>query len=162
MGTPLQTVYDAFLAKMLDDEFYTAEGLNEDLYQLLAGARSYFKFPRVSLDIEAVESQEINIVDGNEVTETVTSQQFVGDLGNDEIQILSTYMKCEWLNREILTWERIKPLYEERDFSEANMLSKLYDALEIERKRGLKLESIYYRSINYNPWDYTKLSGDPS
>lgn len=71
-------------------------------------------------------------------------------------------MKCEWLNREILTWERIKPLYEERDFSEANMLSKLYDALEIERKRGLKLESIYYRSINYNPWDYTQLSGSPS
>ena len=73
MGTPLQTVYDAFLAKMLDDEFYTTEGLNEDLFQLLAGARSYFKFPRVSLDIETVESQEINIVDGNEVTETVTS-----------------------------------------------------------------------------------------
>lgn len=65
MGTPLQTVYDAFLAKMLDDEFYTAEGLNEDLYQLLAGARSYFKFPRVSLDING--------------------DSFVGDLGNDEI-----------------------------------------------------------------------------
>jgi hypothetical protein len=30
---------------------------------------------------------------------------------------LATYMKCEWLNRTILTWENVKPLYEERDFS---------------------------------------------
>lgn len=144
MGTPVQDVYDAFLAKMLDDEWanWEEDSVESDLKQLLAGACAYFKFPRVSIDIDG--------------------DNFVGDLGNEEIQILSTYMKCEWLNREILTWERIKPLYEERDFSEANMLSKLYDALEIERKRGLKLESLYYRSIHYVPWDYTKLSGDPS
>ena len=42
---------------------------------------------------------------------------FIEELGSEEIQILSTYMKCEWLNRCIMTWENVKPLYEERDFS---------------------------------------------
>lgn len=140
MGTALQDVYDAFLSKMLDDQWAEwNEGVEQDLYQLLIGAKAYFKFPRVNLNIE--------------------NDCFSDTLSNEEIQILATYMKCEWLNREILTWERIKPLYEERDFSEANMLSKLYDALADERKRALRLESIYYRSINGKPWDYTKLAG---
>ena len=39
------------------------------------------------------------------------------NVSNEEVQILATYMKCEWLNRTILTWENVKPLYEERDFS---------------------------------------------
>ena len=42
---------------------------------------------------------------------------FVEELTSEEIQILATYMKCEWLNRSIMTWENVKPLYEERDFS---------------------------------------------
>ena len=51
-------------------------------------------------------------------------ENFADDLNNEEIQILATYMKCEWLNRTILTWENVKPLYEERDFSQANLLDK--------------------------------------
>ena len=35
-------------------------------------------------------------------------------------------MKCEWLNRTILTWEHVKPMYEEKDFSEANLIDKLH------------------------------------
>ena len=140
--TSVQTVYSAFLSKMLDDDWtnWNQEEVESDLAELLNGAIPYFKFPRVSLDIN--------------------DDNFEGDLSNEEVQILATYMKCEWLNRSILTWERIKPLYEERDFSEANMLDKLYDSLEIERNRALKLESIYYRSIKRSPWDYTRLAGD--
>ena len=80
---------------------------------------------------------------------------FVEDLSNAEIQILACYMKCEWLNRSILTWERIKPQYEEKDFSEANMLDKLYSALEQELKEAKLKESIYDRSIDRKPFDYT-------
>ena len=69
-------------------------------------------------------------------------------------------MKCEWLNRTIMTWENIKPLYDERDFSQANLLSKFMDALEKEKYNALKLERVYYRSINQKPFDYTKLAGD--
>lgn len=97
-----------------------------------------FKFPRVSLEF--------------------SGDSFVGDLGNTEIQILAQYMKVEWLNRSILTWENIKPLYTERDFSPANMLDKLKQLLEIEKKDALEQERIYYRSINGQPWEYERLA----
>lgn len=97
--TSLTKVYDAFLSKMLDDEYasWTRDEVEADLYSLLLAARPWFKFPRKSLEI--------------------VDDQFVEDLTNEEIQILSTFMKCEWLNRTILTWENVKPLYEEKDFS---------------------------------------------
>lgn len=138
--TSKEKVIEAFLSKMLDDQWTNWEDSKSDINQIFLAALPYFKFPRVSLDIDD---------DG----------EFLTELSNEEIQIIATYMKCEWLNREILTWERIKPLYEERDFSEANMLDKLYDALDSERSRALKLEALYYRSVKRSPWDYTKLAG---
>ena len=69
-------------------------------------------------------------------------------------------MKCEWLNRSILTWEHIKPQYEEKDFSEANLLDKLYAALEHEQKHAERLESKYYRSIDNKPYNYRNMAGE--
>jgi hypothetical protein len=65
--TSFQTVYDAFLAKMLDDEWsvWEEEDMQEDWKAILKGALPWFKFPRVSLD-----------TDGD---------QFVEDLNNEEI-----------------------------------------------------------------------------
>ena len=146
--TDLQVVYDAFLGKILDDEWITweEEEIKEDWNSLLKSALTWFKFPRVSLDIEVDEN-------GNEV--------FIEDLNNEEIQIIATYMKCEWLNRTILTWENVKPLYEERDFSQANLLDKFRQLLEFEKKNGARLEALYYRSVNRQPFDYTQLAGVP-
>lgn len=134
-------VYEAFLAKTLEDEWgeWEIEQTEADLFQLLESAIPYFKFPRVSLERNE---------DG-----------FVEDLGSEEIQILSTYMKCEWLNRSILTWENVKPLYEERDFSQANLLDKLKSTLEAERLNASKLEGFYYRSIKGKSFKYSKLAG---
>lgn len=83
--TPCGTIYSAFLSKMLDDEWtgWTYEEVEQDWRELLNGALPYFKFPRKSLEIE--------------------EDYFIEDLDNEEIQILATYMKCEWLNRTILT-----------------------------------------------------------
>ena len=138
--TSFQTVYDAFLVKLLDDEWsvWEEEDMQEDWKAILKGALPWFKFPRVSLD-----------TDGD---------QFVEDLNNEEIQILATYMKCEWLNRTILTWENVKPLYEERDFSQANLLDKFNQMLEQEKKNAARLEAVYYRSIQRKPFDYTRLA----
>ena len=69
-------------------------------------------------------------------------------------------MKCEWLNREILTWENIKPLYVERDFSQANLIDKLQKLLDREEYKAQKLERVYYRSRNRQPFDYKKLAGE--
>lgn len=140
--TNFQVVYDAFLAKMLDDEWanWYEDDILEDWKSLLMSAIPWFKFPRVSLEVSE------------------DKDAFIGDLNNEEVQILATYMKCEWLNRTILTWENIKPLYEERDFSQANLLSKFNDTLAAEKKNAARLESIYYRSIKRKPFDYTQLA----
>ena len=142
--TSLHVVYEAFLSKMLEDEWlnWTDEEIEADWRLLLDGAIPYFKFPRISLEVD------------NE------AGAFVEDLTNQEIQILATYMKCEWLNRTIMTWENIKPLYVERDFSQANLISKLKDLLDREEYKALKLERIYYRSIAGKPYKYSGLAGD--
>lgn len=142
--TPYEVVYDAFLSKILEDEwgFWTEEEIKQDLRAILEGAIPWFKFPRVSLNRGD---------DG-----------FEADLSNEEIQIIATYMKCEWLNRTILTWENIKPLYEERDFSQANLLAKFKDMLESEKYNALKLERVYYRSRKGKSFEYSKLAGKKS
>jgi len=146
MATPLSNVYDAFLARILDDEWndWLVEEAKQDWRQLLDAAIPWFKFPRVSL----------KIVDNNGVP------SFSGDLEPREVQILANYMKCEWLSRSIMTWENIKPQYEERDFSQANLIDKLDDKLAAERKNALDMESIYYRSREDNkPFNFSSLSG---
>lgn len=138
--TSFSVVYDAFLSKILDDEWqtWTQSDLERDLFTLLQGAVVRFKFPRCSLEYD--------------------SNGFVDSLSNEEIQILATYMKCEWLNRTILTWENVKPLYEERDFSQANLIDKFNAMLAAEQKQAAKLEAIYYRSVNKKPFAYRRLA----
>ena len=68
-------------------------------------------------------------------------------------------MKCEWLSRNLLTWENVKVQYDERDFSQANLIDKLTKLLIEERKEAKELESIYYRSIDGKPYKYSKLAG---
>lgn len=140
--TDFQTIYDAFLAKMLDDEWaaWDLDDILQDWQTLLIGALPWFKFPRTSLEYD------------------LETSQFTEDLSNEEIQIIATYMKCEWLNRTILTWENVKPLYEERDFSQANLLDKFINMLAAEKKNAARLEAIYYRSINRTPFDYTQMA----
>lgn len=140
--TSLEVIYDAFLAKILEDEWEewdVQSDVEADWRALLEGALPWFKFPRVDLTIE--------------------DDEFVGDLTNEEVQIIACRMKCEWLNRNILTWENIKTEYEERDFSQANLIDKLTGLLEREEKKAADLERVYYRSIKGSPFKYRKLAG---
>ena len=140
--TEFRAIYDAFLAKILDDEWVTwdLDDILEDWQALMISALPWFKFPRVSLDYDL---------------ETST---FNEDLSNEEIQIIATYMKCEWLNRTILTWENVKPLYDERDFSQANLLDKFNEMLTAEKKNAARLEAVYYRSIQRKPFGYRQMA----
>lgn len=139
--TNYSVIYDAFLAKILEDEWadWQMADIEADWRQILDAALPWFKFPRVSLEKNAL--------------------GFVSDLSNEEIQIIANYMKCEWLNRSILTWENIKPMYEERDFSQANLLDKLHQMLANERANAAALEAVYYRSRNGKPFHYSSLGG---
>ena len=138
--TPYTKVYEAFLARILEDEWenWLVDEALEDWHQILQMAIPHFKFPRVSLD--------------------QTEEGFSGDLSTVEIQILANFMKVEWLNRCIMNWENVKTLYTERDFSKANLLDKLEKMLSSERANAEKMESIYYRSRNGKPFDFSKLA----
>ena len=138
--TPYSKVYKAFLARILEDEWehWLIEEAEADWREILEMAVPWFKFPRVDLSHD--------------------DEGFSGDLGQEEIQIIANFMKVEWLNRCIMTWENIKPLYVERDFSHANLLDKLQNTLDAEKAKAQELESIYYRSRKGKPFDFSKLA----
>ena len=139
--TPFSKIYEAFLSRILEDEWeqWMREEAEQDWRQIMENAITLFKFPRVSLEHD--------------------ENGFKDNLTQAEIQVIADFMKCEWLNRCIMTWENVKPLYEERDFSQANLLDKLGSSLEAERARAEKRESIYYRSRNGKPFDFSRLAG---
>ena len=108
MATPFLKVYDAFLARITADEWTLEEELaivERDWQELLKIAIFRFKYPRVSLDIE-----EITLGDSSdeEFSPQLKTYQFIGDLTNDEIQLLALYMKHEWIKRCIASWENIR------------------------------------------------------
>ena len=141
MGTSVKEVYEAFLARITADEWTLEEELSiveRDWRQLLKMAIFRFKYPRVSLEIEE-DSYDCDF------------PNFVEQLGNDEIQLLALFMKHEWLKRCIASWENVRQLYTDKDFSQANFLDKLNNleqsvALEIH-----KAEGIYSRMVNKKP-----------
>lgn len=136
-----QVIFDSFLSKILEDEWgtWTPEEIKEDMLSILESALPYFKFPRVELDHD-----EEGFTDPN--------------FGRAEVEIIATYMKVEWLNRNILTWENIKPLYDERDFSQGNLLDKFTKLLNVTQEKADRLERNYYRSVGGKPYEYRNLA----
>lgn len=145
MATPLQDVYDAFLSKIeADDWMFTEEEnvVTEDWRMLLNAAIMQFRYPRVSLDYDK------------------ESAVFTDNLGNDEIQILANLMKLEWIRRCISTWDNIRQLYSDKDFSQANFLDKLNKTGEQVRDECRLMLDRYGRSTNYKPSKlFGKLAG---
>lgn len=144
----LMDVYDAFLSKVNEDDWahcYSQEDLEwfiKDWRAFLNSALPYFKFPRCSLEI-------------NEETQSFVDKR----VGQQEIHVIATYMKQEWLKRTIDSWENIKTQYDEKDFSQANLLKtfiQLKDQVITEAKYA---ESVYYRSVNKKPFSFRKLAG---
>lgn len=108
MATPFLKVYDAFLARITADEWTLEEELaivERDWQELLKIAIFRFKYPRVSLDIEEITLGESS---NEEPSPQLKTYQFIGDLTNDEIQLLALYMKHEWVKRCIASWENIR------------------------------------------------------
>lgn len=145
MATPLQDIYDAFLSKIEADDWMLTEEENvvtEDWRMLLNAAIMQFRYPRVSLDYDK------------------ESAVFTEDLGNDEIQILANLMKLEWIRRCISTWDNIRQLYSDKDFSQANFLDKLNKTGEQVRDECRLMLDRYGRSTNYRPSKlFGKLAG---
>lgn len=145
MATPFLSVYEAFLSGITADEWSVEEDrkiVEEDWKQLLYKALVRFKYPRVSLEIDEEK-------DG-----------FVETLSIHEIQLLGLYMKHEWVDRCIASWENIRQLYTDKDFSQANHLDKLIKMEERLAWKVREAEGRYDRSRNYRPASiFSKLAG---
>ena len=145
MATPLQDVYDDYLSKIEADDWMLTEEENvdtEDWRMQLNAAIMQFRYPRVSLDYDK------------------ESAVFTDNLGNDEIQILANLMKLEWIRRCISTWDNIRQLYSDKDFSQANFLDKLNKTGEQVRDECRLMIDRYGRSTNYKPSKlFGKLAG---
>ncbi len=139
--TPYENIYDAFLSQIQEDEWleWSDWEREEDWKQLLSAAIPWFKFPRISLEMN--------------------NEGFEEQLSNIEIQILVAYMKYIWLERVVLSWENLRPLYSERDFSPATMLDKFRQQVEQQLKIAKELEARYYRSVDGKPYSYSDLAG---
>lgn len=143
MATPLLNIYDAFLARITADEWTLEEEIalaERDWEHLLDMGIFRFKYPRVNLE-------KVNCDCGP----MGTTCCFKGDLSNDEIQLLALYMKHEWVKRCIASWENIRQLYTDKDFSQANHLDKLNKLQEAVADEVSHAEGIYDRSRNKRP-----------
>ena len=154
-GTPLQRVYDAFLARISSDEWTLPEEIDvakRDWRMLLDMAIFRFRFPHVALDI-------INENEAAGEEFPVLDEYFVNVITQREIQVLATYMKHEWIRRCIASWEEVKMLYSNKDFSQANHLDKLIKAADQIEKECNKNAATYSRSIDNQPFNYTVFAG---
>ena len=157
MATPFLKVYEAFLARITADEWPLEEDIaivERDWQQLLDIAIFRFKYPRNSL--KKLEFDPDPNCDCN----PLISCAFEGDLDQDEIQLLALYMKHEWIKRCVASWENIRQLYADKNFSQANHLDKLNKLEAAVAEEIHKAEGIYDRSRNKRPAGiFKKLAG---
>lgn len=141
--TPLTQLYNAFLSLIQEDEWESWSKLDreQDWYQIFLAASPWFKFPRIKLDVDT------------------ENQNFTYDVTNAEIQVLAHYMKTVWLGRLIDSWENLRPMYQERDFSPAKMLGEFEKRHDSQLRLARRLEATYYRSRDGQPFPYDNLGG---
>ena len=97
-------------------------------------------FPRVSLEFDKEE------------------QAFIEELGEQEIQLLATFMKNEWLKRALYSWTLIRQEYSTKDFqltSQANHMEKLKELVELSDYECKHMINLYSRVIEHKPLDWT-------
>lgn len=141
--TEYSIIFKSFLAKVDDDQWACPEDFDsatKDWLSLLQSALVYFKFPRFDIYNRSEDG-------------------FVEDLTEQEIEVISTFMKVEWLERQVLGYENLRPQYDEADFSHANLVDKLNKLKESTFSKARDLESRYYRSIRGRSFKYSKLAG---
>ena len=143
----VEVLYAAFLSKIESDIYKVGLDPEEDKWiysewtQFILSSIHLFKFPRVSLAMD----ENNNFLDTR--------------ITNSEIQVLSMYMRYFWICQQIDTWENIKTQYAESDFSQAPILKELQNLKKTALEEARYGESIYYRSVGGQPFNYGDLVG---
>ena len=156
--TPFSDIYDVFLAGITDDMYMELTELEtyKLLESLLLDAIVWFEFPRVQL-LDNYETQEMVRIEEYEGVESddfpVTiyiwnEGKFNVALSSEEINILATYMKVEWLGQQLASIDNVRQIYSGDDFkftSQANHISKLTALKEKYEKEGFHKQRLYKR-----------------
>lgn len=156
MATPVQEVYDSFLARIESDEWLTDVELalaRAEFAVLLDMAIDRFERPRIPIEVVEVEEE----VEGEE--DPVTTLVFTETLSRAERNLLALYMKHEWIKRCVTTWENVRSYYTNRDFSAANHLDKLIKLSEQLELECFKAQRRYRRNVNGKTFDFTVFAG---
>ena len=148
MGTPFQTVFDAFLSKINDPDLIELEDfeLEYDMKGLLNSALPYFLFPKMDLTIDP------------------DSESFESDLGSEEVNLIAVLMKREWFTRCINDTNVTVQKWAESDFefksqaSHLNALSKTKCQMADVEVQTL-LSNYSRKGEGIKPFDYSKLAG---
>ena len=143
--TQLNLIYDDFLSRITDDMYMelTPEQTKGMLFKLLKQAKEWFEFPRKSLEIIEVE------IPPEDPEEEPTYEKVIeGDLTNEEIGIISTYMVVAWLGQQLADVEVVRQKYTGPDFkltSQASHMQKLGKLKRDYEDQGFHLQRLYSR-----------------
>lgn len=144
MGTSCTAAYDVFLARIASDDWVLPEEIEiaqKDWAEFLRMAVFRFRFPRVSLSFDS------------------ETQTFDEEIGEAEIQVLGVYMKHEWIKRCVASWEEIKMLYSNKDFSQANHLDKLIKLSAQVNEECIKAQAAYSRQNEGMAFNFKRFAG---
>lgn len=147
MQTPIQTIYDSFLAKITDDMYMelTREDTERMLFELFENALPRFEFPRKDIYNYNAESQTYNI-----------------ELSKEEINIIATYMIDEWIGHQLASVENTRMKYSGTDFkftSQANHMQKLLQLKKDYERLGFHLQRLYKRRLQDDQGIYRSTMG---
>lgn len=135
MGRPLSDLYKAFLRLADTDDWddlsseILLQKAEADWFDLYQSAKLLFKFPNNSL-------------------ESTDGENFDNNISDAEISVLAEYMKFEFLDRIVNSWENIKTQYHEKDFSSANLLKSLNETANRAEKKARSKEKAFYRTLS--------------
>lgn len=143
--TQLNLIYDDFLSRITDDMYMelTPEQTKGMLFKLLKQAKEWFEFPRKSLEII-----EAEIPPEDPEGEPTYEKVIEGDLTNEEIGIIATYMVVAWLGQQLADIEVVRQKYTGPDFkltSQASHMQKLGKLKKDYEDQGFHLQRLYSR-----------------
>jgi uncharacterized protein YvpB len=119
MATPFQTIFQRFLNKITDSDLASLPQINLESIMTEYLKSSIVRFRKCKQDLKNFD---------------LVAQQFNIDLSMEEIEILSLWMKLEWLDQQIYKLELVKQRLAPKDFamtSQANHLNSLTSLRDI-------------------------------
>ena len=146
--TNFELVYDQFLSAVkIDFPNLTPKQIEQELFNWVITASSYFKFPRVSLEFEVY---DVNKPGPNDEV----GAYFLGELTQKEISVIVEYMKLVHFEMQLADSKKYELYYEDANLklpSQSNLITQINRSYENQLKKARRTENDYYRVDNNKP-----------